>query len=121
MFDCLDPERLAEFWTGALGYEKVVPFGNYIMLCRGGPGFPRLVLQQVPEPKAGKNRVHLDINAIDVEAEAARLEKLGGRRLDDGTRREEHGGVVVNWIVMTDPESNEFCLSDGGDGPASRL
>jgi catechol 2,3-dioxygenase-like lactoylglutathione lyase family enzyme len=112
--DCADPERLATFWSAALGYEKVHHFGHYTMLTRAGPGFPRMALQQVPEPKATKNRVHLDIIEADIEAEATRLETLGARRLEGGRRREALDTAVVNWIVMADPEGNEFCVCDGG-------
>jgi catechol 2,3-dioxygenase-like lactoylglutathione lyase family enzyme len=109
--DCTDPARLAEFWSAALGYEKVHHFGHYTLLTRGGPGFPRLALQQVPEPKEAKNRMHLDIIEADIEAEAARLEALGAGRLEAGPRREELDHAVVRWIVMADPEGNEFCVA----------
>jgi hypothetical protein len=117
--DCADPDQLAAFWAPALGYEKVLRFGHYTMLSRGGPGFPRLALQRVPEAKAGKNRLHLDIVEADIEAEAARLERLGARRLEDGARREQLHEVVVSWIVMADPEGNEFCVCDGGTAIAT--
>jgi hypothetical protein len=73
----------------------------------------------VPEPKTGKNRMHLDI----VEAEATRLEQLGACRLEKGPRREELDTAVVRWIVMADPEGNEFCVEgaagqDTGAGAA---
>lgn len=100
VLDCADPERLAAFWAPALGYEKVVPVGRYVILARGGPGFPKLVLQQVPEPKVAKNRMHLDIIKPDIEAEAARLEELGARRVETRPRREQG----VSWLVMADPE-----------------
>jgi len=113
ILDCTDAQRLAEFWSAALGYDKVSRFGQYMVLSRGGPGFPRLVLQPVPEPKVTKNRFHLDILEPDIEAEAARLEGLGARRLD-GLRQEELGSAVVSWIVMADPEGNEFCVGEAG-------
>jgi hypothetical protein len=116
--DCADPEGLAEFWSAALGYEKVVHFGHYTLLSWGGPGFPRLALQRVPESKAAKNRMHLDIVEVDIEAEAGRLEKLGAHRLEDGPRREQLHDAVVSWIVMADPEGNEFCVCDGGSAIA---
>lgn len=111
--DCADPKGLAEFWSPALGYEKIRHHGQYTVLSRGGPGFPPLILQRVPEPKTSKNRLHLDIIEPDIEAEASRLEKLGARRLTD-TLQEPVGNVVVNWIVMGDPEGNEFCVGDAG-------
>jgi predicted enzyme related to lactoylglutathione lyase len=114
IIDCADPDRLAEFWSAALGYEKVRRFGHYTMLSRGGPGFPRLGLQRVPELKATKNRVHLDIIEADIDAEATRLEELGARRLEDAARREQVDNAAARWIVMADPEGNEFCVCDGG-------
>jgi len=67
----------------------------------------RLLFQVVPEPKTAKNRMHLDLHVgVDkIDAEAARLEALGGTRLSDRFR--ENG---AEWIVMGDPEGNEFCV-----------
>ena len=112
--DCTDPDRLARFWAAALGYEQVRRFGHYTMVSRGGPGVPRISFQAVAEAKAAKNRLHLDIVAPDIEAEAVRLEQLGARRLEEQARREELADAIVRWIVMADPEGNEFCVSDGG-------
>ncbi len=106
VLDCADPEGLAGFWAAALGYRRE-PFQEpYLVLLPepGGAG-PELVLQRVPEPKAGKNRMHLDLHVEDVDAEAARLVGLGA------TRR---GGEVVEggfrWLVLADPEGNELCV-----------
>ena len=110
--DCNDPEALAEFWAAALGYANIGPAGNYVVLYPdGGPG-PRLLLQKVPEPKVGKNRVHFDIEIADIEAEATRLESLGARRLQPDTHRE----FGISWIVMSDPEGNEFCVCAAVEG-----
>jgi predicted enzyme related to lactoylglutathione lyase len=76
-----------------------------------------LLLQRVAEGKSVKNRMHLDIEVDDVEAEVVRLEALGARRVDGGALS-EHGS---SWQVMVDPEGNELCVCDGGlasaDGP----
>ena len=106
VLDCADGERLAAFWAEALGYRRYGSAGTYIALVPIEGDTPKLILQQVPEPKAGKNRMHLDVLAPDIEAEASRLEVLGAQR----TRVEpvvEHG---TQWIVMADPEGNEFCV-----------
>ena len=66
----------------------------------------------MPESKTVNNRMHLDIDAGDIEAEASRLEALGARRLVDDPVT-EHG---TTWILMADPEGNEFCVCDGGGG-----
>jgi predicted enzyme related to lactoylglutathione lyase len=73
---------------------------------------PKLLLQGVPEEKAGKNRMHLDIEVADIETEATRLEALGARRVA-AEQMHEHG---TSWVLMTDPEGNEFCVCDGGQG-----
>ena len=110
VLDCEDPRTLADFWAPALGYVPVGEAGAYVVLYPDGRAGPKLLLQQVPEEKAVKNRMHLDIDAVDVEAEASRLEALGARRLADEPVH-EHG---TNWILMADPEGNEFCVCDGG-------
>ena len=71
---------------------------------------PKLLLQRVTEPKAGKNRMHLDIETPAVDDEVTRLEDLGARRLKTEPRA-EHG---IRWAIMADPEGNEFCVCDAG-------
>jgi len=110
--DCSDPEKLADFWAPALGYTHVGAAGNYVLLMPPDPARPKLLLQSVSEAKVTKNRVHFDIETPDIEREAARLEDLGARRLESGAR-EEHG---TRWLVMADPEGNEFCVCDAGGG-----
>ena len=104
VLDCADPERLAEFWAEALGYANVGSAGVYVALYpREGNG-PKLLLQRVTEPKATKNRMHLDIEVPDIDVEADRLTGLGARRVRD---LQELG---AHWTTMVDPEGNEFCL-----------
>lgn len=83
-----------------------------MLLASPAKALPNLLLQQVAEPKSVKNRMHLDIENPDVDNEVARLEALGAKRTEDQARR-EHGN---RWIVMADPEGNEFCVCDGGAG-----
>jgi Glyoxalase-like domain len=131
-FDCSDPHAMARFWAAALGYEKedhskfvesllgsgvlepestlIADGGRQfveVSACRDPEGHgPRIFFQRVPEPKSSKNRVHLDLHVGPdrYEAEAARLEQLGARRLwysdDRGARC---------W-TMADVEGNEFCV-----------
>ena len=80
--DCGDPDRLAEFWEAALGYEKRSSDGQYTVLVHPDGGRPFLILQRVPEPKVGKNPLHLDLRADDREAEVRRLVGLGARSRD---------------------------------------
>lgn len=114
VLDCHDPAALAEFWSAALGYVNVGDAGAYVVLLPNGRPGPKLLLQAVPEPKTTKNRMHLDIDAADIEAEASRLETLGARRASSEVLQ-EHG---TSWILMTDPEGNEFCVCDGGANQA---
>jgi predicted enzyme related to lactoylglutathione lyase len=109
VLDCARPGKLAEFWGEALGYRDYYADANLAVLVPSEGTASPLLLQRVPEPKAGKNRMHIDIVADDVEAEVHRLEALGARRIDDGVQ--SFGGT--RWVVMADPEQNEFCVSTG--------
>ena len=110
VLDCAEPERLAPFWSAALGYATVGGAGNYVMLVDPDGERPNLLLQAVDEAKTTKNRMHLDIETPDVDAEVARLETLGARRLEPDARS-EHG---TRWVIMEDPEGNELCVCDAG-------
>ena len=114
VLDCSDPDALAKFWAPALGYEIVGGAGAYVMLLPKEPGGPQLLLQRVPEAKSAKNRMHLDIHVVDIDAEATRLEDLGATRVSSSAF-EEHG---TRWHLMADPEGNELCVCDGGTGSA---
>ncbi|HVE93793.1 MAG TPA: VOC family protein [Acidimicrobiales bacterium] len=110
--DCRDPQALAPFWAEALGYTTVGNFEQYTMLlppAELGPGAPRFLLQGVPEPKGDKNRFHLDLHVDDIDAEVARLEAVGGRRLGERISLGQ-----TEWVVMADPEGNEFCVCREG-------
>ncbi len=113
VLDCADPDKLAEFWSAAIGYTTLGGAGSYVLLVDDTGQQPKLLLQRVDEPKAGKNRMHLDIETPTVEMEVARLEALGAQRVEDP--RCEHG---TTWVVMNDPEGNEFCVCDGGQPQA---
>ena len=102
--DCRAPAGVAEFWSRALGLPLQGPEGddNEFWLEPGGDS-PDLLFCEVPESKTLKNRLHLDLRPEDQAAEVARLESLGARRIDIGQG-------VVTWVVMADPEGNEFCV-----------
>ena len=110
VLDCGDPERLARFWADALGYRIVGSEGSYVLLGAPDGDGPALILQRVPEAKQTKNRMHLDLHPGDIEVEADRLLGLGAARVV-AEPVSEHGG---HWILMADPEGNEFCVCDGG-------
>jgi len=110
VLDCADPDRLAEFWAKAIGYTTLGGAGSYVLLVDEAGQQPKLLLQRVGEPKAGKNRMHFDIETPTVDEEVSRLEGLGARRLVDEALKEQG----TRWVVMADPEGNEFCVCDGG-------
>lgn len=104
--DCEDAEALATFWTKALDMAgprrwRDADGVTYVQL----DGQPTLVFQPVPERKSGKNRLHLDLapdRGVSQSDEVARLVRLGARVLADAERHP--------WVVLADPEGNEFCV-----------
>ena len=109
VLDCAEPTRLAAFWREALDYrEYYTDVTLAVLVPREGIASP-LLLQRVPESKAGKNRMHLDIVVDDIEAEIQRLQGLGAYRIDKSPQ--SFGGT--RWVRMADPEQNEFCVSTG--------
>ena len=107
VIDCADPERVADFWARVLDYDVIDrgPKGE-VEIGRKMSGAPTLVFVPVSEPKTVKNRVHIDVNptSADQDAELERLLALGARCVDVGQTPE------VAWVVLADPEGNEFCL-----------
>ena len=107
--DCLDPFVVAAFWQEALGWRRTHEEHDEIVLepPAGSPQdgvAPDLLFLRVPDPTPGKNRVHLDLRPQDQDAEVARLVSLGAKRVSIGQ------GDEVSWVVMGDPEGNEFCV-----------
>jgi predicted enzyme related to lactoylglutathione lyase len=105
-FDCADPKRLAAFWSAPLETTIVGDYGDFVFLASPRAGGPALGFQRVPESRAGKNRVHVDLTTDDREAEVARLVGLGAAVSYDQV------DVVpgIDWTTLTDPEGNVFCL-----------
>jgi predicted enzyme related to lactoylglutathione lyase len=113
-FDCADAASTARFWSEVTGWPctKIEMPGNPFWLVQGPAGvMPHLVFVEVPEPKTVKNRIHLDLVPRDASQaeEVARIESLGGRIVDD-RRQASPGG----WVMMADPEGNEFCVESDG-------
>ena len=104
-FDSADPPTLAPFWLAATGYEVEFQNPHAAILKDPANMAPRILLLKVPEPRQGKNRVHIDLEAEDREAEVERLVALGATR---GETLDEWGIV---WTVMHDPEGNVFCVT----------
>ena len=118
VLDANDPLRLARFWSAALGWELEEDPDEYAVLPAGcsypDPAAVPIVFVPVPEPKAGKNRLHLELATESTEqqrAEVGRLLALGAVRVDIGQ------GDDATWVVLADPEGNEFCVlaPDGDD------
>jgi len=105
--DSTEPARTASFWEQALGWRRTYQTPDEVVLepPEGSPEdgiSPDILFLRVPEEKAVKNRLHIDLRPDDQEAEVARLEALGARRIDVGQ------GADVTWVVLADPEGNEF-------------
>lgn len=107
--DTRDPDRLAGFWEAALGWRRTHAEPDEVVLepPAGSPQdgvAPDLLFGRVPEDKEGKNRLHLDLRPDDQAAEVDRLLALGARRVSVGQ------GEDVTWVVLADPDGNEFCV-----------
>jgi len=100
--DCAEPQQLAAFWSQALGVLIQGDYGDFVFLERPANGGPGLRLQRVPEPRSGKNRVHVDLTGGSSATEVARLVGLGATAVAG----HEMPGLV--WTVLADPEGNEF-------------
>jgi predicted enzyme related to lactoylglutathione lyase len=104
--DCADVERVSHFWAAVLdrkpGDQSSVYFAS---LPAARPGEPTWLFLKVPEPKTAKNRFHVDLTAPDRDAEVTRLVELGATRVEERT---EYG---MTWVVLHDPEGNEFCVA----------
>ena len=107
--DASDPAAQARWWAEALGWRVTYESADEHVLepPAGSPEdgvAPDLLFLAVPEGKAVKNRLHLDLRPADQAIEVARLESLGARRVDVG---QDAGST---WVVLADPEGNEFCV-----------
>jgi Glyoxalase-like domain len=113
VMDAVDPRRLAQFWGAALGWEVDCEDDNVANAWPAGFDYPDpvalpLVILRVPEPKTVKNRVHLDLPSQSAEHQAAEVARLR----DLGARPAGIGQGEVPWVVLADPEGNEFCVLD---------
>ena len=109
VIDCADPPELARFWAAALGWR--VTFSSDAECALEPPEgsgetdvSPDLVFVRVPDEKVVKNRLHLDLRPDDQAAQVERLLALGATRAEIGQTGEEP------WVVLADPEGNEFCV-----------
>ena len=110
IIDCQDHDLVGRFWQEVLGYEETERYDgpeDFYVELTGPPGAgPRIVVGRAPDDKVVKNRLHIDVNATDRDRDAAveRIRDLGATRVDIGQ------GDDVSWVVLADPEGNEFCV-----------
>ena len=113
--DCRDPEAVAGFWCAALDYQVIYRDAREVVIARGARSAPHLVFVRAPGAKRGRNRLHLDLDPDDRDAEIERLLGLGATRI--GVRQPSD----ATSIVLADPEGNEFCVRDPADQGRHRL
>ncbi|AIX99810.1 hypothetical protein ART_0212 [Arthrobacter sp. PAMC 25486] len=99
-----NPATLANFWTAFMctEVESTAPGFTWLKAVHGGP---RIALQEVMYPSEGPRRLHMDFATDDVDTEVARAISLGATRL------EEHTFPDFRWVVLADPDGNEFCIA----------
>jgi hypothetical protein len=104
--DAVQPQVVADFWCGVLGWQVVEEDGGVLTIAPADGSWPTIDVTPVPEGKSVKNRLHLDLRAdgLPTGDELSRLLDLGARRADVGQ------GADATWVVLADPEGNEFCL-----------
>ena len=106
--DCADPASLGRWWAELLGWRLTYERDDEVVLepPAGSPEdgvSPDLLFGKVPQPKVEKVRLHIDLRPEDQAAEVARAEAMGATRIDIGQGD-------VSWVVLADPEGNEFCI-----------
>lgn len=99
--DCYDAPTLAEFWGKVLSAPILYDWGEYLII----DSHPAMAMQQVVDPTPGKNRMHVDIEVADLAAEKERIVSLGGSFVAHVEMR------GAEWLVMADPEGNQFCIA----------
>ena len=106
VIDCNDFPCMLEFWSAALGYTpRETPEEDWVVLMDPQGHGVNVSLSKVPEPRVGKNRLHLDLYSLDQEADVARL-------VDLGAKVERERGEDRDFVLLSDPEGNLFCLVD---------
>lgn len=103
VIDAQDPVALGRWWSEALRWVVVNDDADEFEIRPGADQIPGLIFEPVAEAKQTKNRLHLDFRPDDQDAEVERLIGLGARRVDVGQGD-------ASWVVLADPEGNEFCV-----------
>jgi hypothetical protein len=101
--DTTDPAPLARWWADQLGGEVNDPFDGFFLIVSGGP--VQMAFGKVDDPTPGKNRIHVDLFADDLDAEVDRLVGAGAGLV------ERRGDESFRWVTLTDPDGNEFCVA----------
>ncbi len=99
-------ERATRFWSAALGYVMREGDEEFVVLTDPNRRWANVSLQLLPHPKVGRNRLHFDLYSDDQASEVTRLEGLGATRLSWDYPPD------ADYVVMADPEGNEFCVID---------
>src|ERR1700753_3879262 len=104
-FDCTDPAKLSGWWSEQFGgtVQEMIPGEFFAVMREEGP---RLGFQKVPDPTPGKNRLHIDFRAADVDGEVARLTAAGATEVG-----RQQFSDSFRWVVLADPEGNAFCVA----------
>jgi len=110
VIDANDPAALARFWAAVLDWKIVYEAEDEVVIAKDEDVYPGIVFGTVPETKTIKNRLHIDLAPDDRDAEVDRILALGATRADVGQTGDE------TWVVLADPEGNEFCVLRTRDG-----
>jgi len=108
--DSHDPKKLGEWWAQVLDWKIVYEAPDEVVVARDDDTYPGLIFVPVPESKTVKNRLHIDLAPDDRDEEVRRIEGLGAKRVDVGQTAEN------TWVVLADPEGNEFCVLSTREG-----
>ena len=109
--DCKDPGKVSKFWEAVLGWKVTYVDESGAMLensikLEDGEKFPPILFGKNLDEKVAKNRMHFDLSPDDQAVEVARIEGLGGKRIEIG----QSADPATTWVVMADIEGNEFCV-----------
>ena len=109
--DCKDTAAISQFWESVLGWKVTYVDETGAMLentikLETGEKFPPMLFYKNPDQKSVKNRMHFDLSPDDQAVEVLRIEALGGKRIEIG----QSADPATTWVVMADPEGNEFCV-----------